>query len=371
MSSHHEVTLKPISDVANFLKKLLPSSIPETYDLKPIFENIANDQDIRNGVIAFRDFLLVYFERLATNGHLYAKPPKKPTNMADYPFLYNMTNLLVDIGYYGMLTDGGSSLIVSEIPTCTASVDANGKKKSAKISVSAMMECLRFLSLCGFMFTGIDMNAKKHNISETTPLKVSYPGKPNLLIGLKVLAIADMDLRTQRRYWNDNNLLRCDYRLLKAEESDMRDVLTDFLHPLPEKIQALALKLHQRYTDAALTCINTRLGNISFAYVPTGLKSASERDLYAKRVWEFCLSIRDGYSIFVRAKKTEKYPDIIKTFPALLQEKIAQGYGCDRKRGERCQLGCQGIRIPLDESILDIAKEIETWLDNETPKGRK
>jgi hypothetical protein len=76
MSTYHEVTIKPISEVAEFLKKLIPANIPETYALKPIFENLASEVDIRNGVVAFRDFLYLFFDCLISNGHLYAKPPK-------------------------------------------------------------------------------------------------------------------------------------------------------------------------------------------------------------------------------------------------------------------------------------------------------
>jgi hypothetical protein len=77
-----------------------------------------------------------------------------------------------------------------------------------------------------------------------------------------------------------------------------------------------------------------------------------------------------GYCLVVRAKKTDKYADVIKKFPIYLRKKIAQGYGCDRKlRNERCQGGCQGIRIPLDGSILEIKRDIEIWLDNEMPSS--
>jgi hypothetical protein len=62
--------------------------------------------------------------------------------MGDYPFLHNITNLLVDIGYYGTLSENGDSLFLTEIPLCKASVDASGKKKSPKISASAKSECL-------------------------------------------------------------------------------------------------------------------------------------------------------------------------------------------------------------------------------------
>ena len=85
--SVHPVTLKPIDDVARYLKNLIPASIPEDYALKPMFESIASSENIRNGVIAFRDFLYVLFDRLISDGHLYAKAPKTPSSMTDYPSL--------------------------------------------------------------------------------------------------------------------------------------------------------------------------------------------------------------------------------------------------------------------------------------------
>ena len=87
-----------------------------------------------------------------------------------------------------------------------------------------------------------------------------------------------------------------------------------------------------------------------------------------QRIWEFALSMKYGYCLLVRAKRTEKYADVIAKYPPLLKEKIAQGYGCDRKlHGKRCQGGCQGIRVPLDEAALEIKQDIVIWLDNEMP----
>ena len=167
------------------------------------------------------------------------------------------------------------------------------------------------------------------------------------------MSIADIELRV-KGYKNDNNhdnLLRCDYRLMKAEDTDVLDVLKDFLHPLPEKVQKFALELHQHYIDMGMTCatiISTFEVHFAYSYI------------------KFALSTRYGYRLVVRANKTDKYADVIEKFPLSLQEKIAKGYGCDRKlRNEPCQGGCQGIRLPLDDSILSISKDIETWLDKE------
>jgi hypothetical protein len=328
--STHQVVLKPISEVAKFQKNLIPADIPETYALKPIIKKVASEKNIQNGVIAFRSFVYSLCDRLILEGHLYAKPPKKPANMTDYPFLHNITNLLVDIGYHGKLAKSGDSLLITKIPICTASIDENGKKRSPKISGSDLIECLRFLTLCGFVFAGLDLEKKTLNISEAQSFEVSFPSAPIMLTGLKALSIADMELRVTRRYWNDNNLLRCDYRLMKAEDSDMLDVLKDFLHPLPKKIQKFAVKLHQRYVDLGLTCTMSILDDVSFSYanISKSRRGLSSRDKYSLRVWAFSYSIRNGYCLFVRAKKTDKYTDVIGNFPPFLQEKIAIGYGC-------------------------------------------
>ena len=375
MSATHggPITLKPIGEVAEFLKTLIPANMPGSYALKPMFSSIAGEEVIRRGVIALRDFLYVFCERLISDGQEYAKPPKTPKSMADYPFLHYVTNLMVDIGYHGKLADGGESLLVEGIPVFRASVDENGKVTKPKIPVSNQVECLRFLALCGFEFGGVDLMAKALNVTEAQALTVSYPNDPSLLTGLKAMAVADMELRG-RRYWNDNNLLRCDYRLLKAEDTDILDVLKDFLHPLPENIRGFALRLHKRYTDMGMTCVPIIDDQHHFAYsfVKHSKRDLTPRDIYYLRVWEFALSLRYGYCLVIRAKKTDEYADVIAKFPLRLREMIAKGYGCDRKlRGERCQGGCQGFRIPLDGSIIDASCDIETWLDNEMPPSLK
>jgi len=358
VSTHHEVTIEPIGEVAIFMKNLIPADIPETYAIKPMLESVASEQDIRNGVFAFREFLYLFFDRLTSDGTFYAKPPKRPSSMTDYPFLHNIANLLVEIGYRSTLAENGASLLVTEISPHIAS----------KISGSNIILCLRFLTLCGFVFNGIDLDARMVDISQVLPLEVSYPQNPITLTGLKALAIADMELRTTKRYWNDNYLFRCDYRAIKTDGSDIIEILKDYLHPLPENVREFALNLHRRYTDMGMTCSIRILGDVNFAYadISKSRRKLSATDIYALSVWQISISMKNGYCIFVRPKKADKYAEAIEKFPLTLRERIISGYGCDRKRGERCQGGCQGIPVSLDDSIIDIAKDIEIWLDSET-----
>jgi len=268
------------------------------------------------------------------------------------------------------LAEDGHTLSVTKLPSCTASVDEKGKKTGPKISFSGQMECLRFLSLCGFVFAGVDLEAKAFHIVQVQKLEISYPNNPSVLMGLKALSVADIDLR-MRRYIGDDNLLRCDYRLMKTDATDILDILKDLIHPLPEKIQKFALELHRRYTDMGMVCstnVSTVNPRIAYSCVKNSRRDLSNLEMFQRRIWEFDLSMKYEYCLMVRAKKADQYADVIETFPLYLQEKIAQGYGCDRKlHNEPCQKGCLGLRIPLDDAIVEMKGDIETWLDHEVP----
>ena len=362
MSTAHgeKVLQKPISEYAKYIKNVIPAIIPEIYDLHTRFDNLASKDSIQKGIIAFRDFLYILCDRLISDGHLFTQP-QKTRNQSDYQFLHYLNYLLIDIGYCGNLNDKGNLMIINEVPAFTTS--------KFNIPISKQMDVLRFLSLCGFVFYDIDLNEKMPEISDDQPLQVSFPNNPILLIGLKTLAIAEIELRTTRRYSNDDNLLWCDYRLLKVEDrEDAFNVIKNYLFPLPKKVQEFGLELYKHYSDNGMTFTTIRSNGfrISCSNVINSRKDLPSRDIYDKRVWEFAISYKDGYNIVVRSKKTDKYRDIIEKFPKQLKEKINKGYGCDRKlRNERCQGGCQGILIPLNDTILEIKNDIITWFDME------
>jgi hypothetical protein len=371
MSSAHggPVTIKPIGEIAAFIQKILPESIPEKLTLKPGLADFASEVDTRNGIAAYRDFLGVFCDRLISDGEPYAIPPKTPKSITDYPFLEHITSLLFDIGVHGKLSEGGDMLTVTALPSFSASVDENGKVRKPKCPPSKIPECFRFLTLCGWNIAGDSA------VSEAYPLVVSYPSAPVLLTGLKVMAAADRNLRA-KRYTNDerhDGLLLCDYRTPQAAEPDTADILRDLLRTLPEGVREFALRLHRRYTGAGMTCVTRRFAFenlISYAYIQNSRRVLTVKDIHYLRNWAFDVSLRHGFNLVIRAKKTDRYADVIAAFPPVLQELIARGYGCDRRtRNEPCQRGCHGFRIPLDNSVLPIGGHIERWLDHEVLRG--
>ena len=341
---------KSIREMALFMKGILPADIPETYKLKSIFKDVTDEESIRKGILAYRDFLYSFCDYLITNGNLYEKPPSKSKKDDDhhvllrtaYPFLYNVQNVLLNIGYMGKLDDNVVTLIPGDL------------QLAVKLSKPKLIECLRLLSHCGIHFNGIDLDAKKPDISKVESLEISYPNSPEMMAGLKIMAIADKDLP----YITSNRdiFLRCDYRVPKDEDTEITLVLKDYVNSLPGELQDFVLNLHQRYLDAGLTCKkHISILNVRFIYF-----------YKSKELWTFSASVNTGYRLLIKAVNTHKYSDVIEKFPMTLQEKIAKGYGCEKKLyGERCQKGCHGFTFPIDNSILAINENIETWIDNE------
>ncbi len=105
-----------ISDMAKYIKNIIPSNIPETYTLKAMFEHVSGEENIRNGILAFRNILYLVCDRLIADGSLYDKPGKStqnndshPSLPVSYPFLNNIKSILFNIGYHGELMENGES----------------------------------------------------------------------------------------------------------------------------------------------------------------------------------------------------------------------------------------------------------------------
>lgn len=242
-----------ISDMASYIKNIIPPNIPETYSIKAMFEHVSEEENIRNGVLAFRDLLYSVCDRLIANGGLYDKPVKytqnnvfHPSLPVSFPFLNNVKSILFNIGYHGELIENGGAILLEDLTILTSVIGVDGGQMKAKISVPKLIEALKFLTCCGIYLDGIDLDEGSLDMSKATSCKISYPDNPVMLTGLKVMAIAQKELYSKG---NHDIFLRCDYRVLKDEDTEVISILKDFVTPLPARVQDFALKLHQRYVE--------------------------------------------------------------------------------------------------------------------------
>ena len=186
---------KSISEMAQFMKSILPAEIPETYKVNPMFEGITDEESIRNGILAYRDFLQILYDQLIENGSRYDKPSSQ-TDKDDahhvslkvaYPFIYDIQKVLFNIGYRGELVNNNSSVMFENWQLLASSIMYGEWTSKEKLSTAKLIECLRVLSNCGISINGIDINTDKPNISKVSAVEIAYPDNPAMLIGLKKL----------------------------------------------------------------------------------------------------------------------------------------------------------------------------------------
>jgi len=348
---------KTLQELAFYIQHLLPRDIPEAYEIAPILRDISDEESIRKGVLAFRDFLVRFYDCLIADGDLYDKPKKAPHLYADntnintyYPFLGNIANIFASIGHNGVPVEDGSLLMLNaaEYPSAGRNIF------NLNLPDKKVIESLRFLNKCGICFDGIDLDALKPDLPSVQTLKISYLDNPLMLVGMKALETACRELNISG---DEHMLLRCDYRALKKDWGEPALFLEDTLKPLSNDVRKFALRIHQRFLDRKLKCtVSTMNLYIRFIYSYRG-----------KEVIRLNVSLNNGYDIGLRAKHTHEYAAAIEKFSEWLKQKIAKGYGCGKKRGltDSCDGGCRGIRVPLNDSILDISSDVEAWFEQE------
>lgn len=354
---------KSVKKMASIIKELIPSDSLEGYTLQPVLSSVADDEKIQRGIASFKEFLINVYDQLITDGDLYEKPTKQMDEdnfshdnvvslATGYPFINHVTSILINIGYYSSLDENCNLMVVDDRNMLAPLVGPQGGAAKQKISAPKVIEALRFLTSCGLHFDGIDLTAKRPDLVKPNSLRIEYPDNPDMLIGLKVMAIAHNEMSTANDYYV---FQRCDYRLLRAEAPNTTEYLKTYIRALPENAREFILRLHQRYLDNGLTCkMKMHYFGVIFSY------------LYKSNiVWEF-LPTPEGCYITAKASHIGDYADEIKTFHAVLQEKISTGYGCEKKRfGKPCQKGCHGYSFLLNDSISEIECDIEKWFDKE------
>ena len=338
---------KTLSDMSRHLKSIIVPKTLEEYTVNPMFEDFASDEDIRTGIFAWGEFLHKFCDTLIADSQLYddhkeSKDEHLSSIYANFPFLDNTKKLLLRIGIKGELSEDNHSIV------------AGSDIFNHNLSTTKSLEILRFLTDCGMCFDGIDINEKRQKLSEIPIIDISYPETLAMILGLKVMAVAEKKLGTTL---NQNALMRCDYRILKNYEADPLIILEETIEPLPENIKDFVMSLHQLHLDKGLNCVVEVRGywrKIKYSCGKT-------------EIWGINTSLNNGFEVTVKAKNTHKYAEAISNYPPALQKLIAKGYGCGKKRGisETCDAGCEGLRIALDDSVLDIKEGITDWFTQE------
>jgi len=343
---------KPLREIVQHLKNNVLLEMPDTYEAKPMFANAFSNEEIRNGINAYRAFLQKLCDYLFINGDKYDKPKKiahpfsdrvsLPTN---YPFLHNIENVLAGIAVHGELNKGSDLMIVD---------GAGFRADLSKVPKAKVIECMCCLADNGFCISGIDFLDPKADLDNEL-FEVSYPENSAVLAGIKIMAKAKMELEGTGIY---GILLRCDYRFVMRDEMESSWFLKNMIRTLPTENQKFILELHNKCLNAGFQCTVSIADALCIRFIY----------LYKrKEIWSIIISPNKGYELAVRAKHTNEYTGIVEKWHPYLRKKISKGYGCDKKRDPNsyCQGGCKGYRISLTASLNDLCNDLVTWIDNE------
>lgn len=98
---------KTLQDLAKYLKEIVVPETDEAYAINPIYANVSDEGNIREGVIAFREFLIRLYDVLYTQEEVFDSSKKvaheyenRTTLSVYYPYLHNVRTILMNIGYH-------------------------------------------------------------------------------------------------------------------------------------------------------------------------------------------------------------------------------------------------------------------------------
>lgn len=86
---------KTLPDVANYLKQIMVPGTIEAYAINPLFKNVTVNENLYEGILAFRAFLVQLYDFLYVKGNDYDNSKKvaheyenRTTLSVYYPFLH-------------------------------------------------------------------------------------------------------------------------------------------------------------------------------------------------------------------------------------------------------------------------------------------
>ena len=377
----NEQPQKMLCVVAEYIKQTIQSQMPEDFTIAPMYKNIADEATIREGIYAYNDFLHSLFDYITANADML--DIQKRTLDArdgidfelDVSFLRNSTIILFQFGMCGELSRSGDSLMLNM---------AQFQKAMKKTNITKAVDYLQNLIDCGFEFHGINFDDSKLNLSKIASLEVSYPDNPAVLVGLKVMAMAQYEIvnkYTNLKIWRpygyvEQIFLRCEYNALRVDVSEYSDIdpaliLQSVTKPFSTTAQELALRLHRYFIEIGCTC-------------EVGSENAAYRFSYyfgSKDVLLIKTSPRFGCELKINAQRIAKYSDNVENFPPSLLETITTGNGCGCNNtnpkhkkvnftlgGEqysKCMsmmCGANDFSVDLENITDDTAQTIEKWV---------
>jgi hypothetical protein len=329
------------------MKANIIETTPEKFQIDPAFRINLSEEEIREGLLSFREFLKLYFDVIAADNNLYditliEEPREIATIAQGYPFLGKLSHLLNHLGIHGELINDTNKYLVMECKKLNSVIK--------KVKVKQLKELLIYLSEMGFLFDGLELKDKKFDFTKQETFRIFYPDNDTMLVGLKLISMAQVNLagkcyNTETGTCSagvENIFLRCDYHTLEnAKVKTHKMYIRECLNSLTPEMATYITEL-----DILLTENNCKNegdpGNFKYAFTYTSKKTK-------KVVCKIAFGIT-GCSIKLNAEHINEYLNFITKLPTDMLDIMKNGWNCAKAFDiNGCNPKCQaGFKFKID-----------------------
>ncbi|MDR0273602.1 MAG: hypothetical protein LBI27_09840 [Clostridiales bacterium] len=257
------------------MKGIILPEMPDNFVIAEPFRHGLSNDELIAGINAFRKFLHELFDKLAAEKNRF--DPKKaalfdPESGEDslwkcFPVTKDLAALLFFIGLHGRLeTEPNVELVVYGSDLLNVPKPKSEKFYGLKkLSGKRLSQLFEFLSEMSFYFEEFDYS-ESVDLSKTGAFYVSYENDSDLIVGLKLLAEAQANIKSEL-YRLDSAFMRCDFHPLADTEPKIHQIrLADCVGTQSPDIRKWLSELDRHLLCNGCGATGDKSGVIALAY---------------------------------------------------------------------------------------------------------
>ena len=242
---------KDLSYVCNYLKALVIPDMPDDFVVAEKFKHGLTEDEIRKGILAFRDFLYVLFDKLAADKDKIDVKTGSKYDIDGYigdngdgnifkcfPSICDLGIILFSLGFHGILeTSHENKLTVNSEDLFTVISPKSERWYSlVKMSDDRKLEMFHLLSDFGLRFDGADF-LEEVDFSKVKQFDIAYEKNNYFIVGLKMIAEAAANVKSPY-IGLSGTFLRCDFYPLANEKPQKQFVdINEFANAQPPEVK--------------------------------------------------------------------------------------------------------------------------------------
>jgi len=299
------IVMQDIACICNYLKGLVIPHTPTDFVVAEPFRHGMSNEELLDGIAAFRTFLYELYDKIAAAGK-------------DFAMIHDIAVVLSTIGLYGRLETDirnelvvvGDDLLIPLSPTKPPAMNKlNNKRKQ---------EVFDYLSEMGFYFENLNLS-ESIDLTKTGIFYITHENDDRIIIGLKLLAQAKNNIKSGFQKFM-TTFMRADfYPLANAVPKAHTATAHEFANSQPPEIREWIIAAEKLLMDnkCKISCfyLSNTNGDGSFSYAKRG-----------KTICRIAMGM-GGSLIDIRGNHFTNESTILPDLPSHMLNTIRQG-GC-------------------------------------------